>query len=62
MADTTTPAHRKNNNFEYLQPGDRMGEGDTELILDILPPDLADEAFELLKEEVKWSTMAHRGT
>lgn len=44
-----------------LGPGDRIGEGDCELVLDILPPDLADQAFETLRAEVKWLTMHHRG-
>ncbi|KZT24100.1 hypothetical protein NEOLEDRAFT_1148935 [Neolentinus lepideus HHB14362 ss-1] len=38
-----------------------MGEGDTNIVLDILPCDLANVAFDRLKKEVKWSTMHHRG-
>ncbi|EJD47688.1 hypothetical protein AURDEDRAFT_102383 [Auricularia subglabra TFB-10046 SS5] len=38
-----------------------MGEGDTELVLNICPDDLARDAFELLCGEVKWQTMYHRG-
>ncbi|KAI0072333.1 hypothetical protein K474DRAFT_1727997 [Panus rudis PR-1116 ss-1] len=44
-----------------LGPGDRIGEGDCELVLDILPPDLADVAFDRLRKEVQWQTMHHRG-
>jgi len=40
---------------------DLIGEGDTELVLDILPPDLAETAFERLRNEVKWQVMMHRG-
>ena len=45
-----------------LGPGDRIAEGDTELLLDILPPDLANVAFENLRNEVQWNVMHHRGT
>jgi len=44
-----------------LEPGDEMGEGDTTLVLDILPKDLADAAFENMRQEVGWNTMYHRG-
>ncbi|KAF7794167.1 hypothetical protein EIP86_005298 [Pleurotus ostreatoroseus] len=43
-----------------LCPGERVGEGDTELTLDLLPPDLAATAFEKLRDEVQWKTMRHR--
>ena len=38
-----------------------MGEGDTELVLDILPPELASSAFQRLRDEVKWNHMVHKG-
>ncbi|EKM51016.1 uncharacterized protein PHACADRAFT_128681 [Phanerochaete carnosa HHB-10118-sp] len=38
-----------------------MGEGDTELVLDILPPGLVDTAFLRLRDEVEWNHMMHRG-
>ncbi|KAH7100274.1 hypothetical protein BKA62DRAFT_707386 [Auriculariales sp. MPI-PUGE-AT-0066] len=44
-----------------LGPDSVMGEGDTELVLNIVPEDLAKDAFELLKDEVGWQTMFHRG-
>ena len=44
-----------------LGPDSVMGEGDTELVLNIVPDDLAKDAFELLHQEVKWQTMYHRG-
>ena len=40
---------------------DIIGSGDSKLVLDILKPPLGDEAFALLKQEVKWQTMSHRG-
>ncbi|KAI0044577.1 hypothetical protein FA95DRAFT_1562112 [Auriscalpium vulgare] len=44
-----------------MRAGDRMGEGDTFLVEDILPSDLAEVAFAKLREEVAWNTMYHRG-
>ena len=38
-----------------------MGEGDTELVLDVLPPELASTAFQRLRDEVKWNHMIHKG-
>ncbi|KAF7325071.1 Fe2OG dioxygenase domain-containing protein [Mycena kentingensis (nom. inval.)] len=44
-----------------LGASDSLGTGDSSLKLDLLPPDLAESAFEKLKEEVKWAVMHHRG-
>ena len=44
-----------------LGVGDRIGEGDSGLVLDILPPDLAEVAFENMRKEVAWNVMYHRG-
>ena len=44
-----------------LGVGDQIGEGDTYLLDNILPPELADVAFENLKKEVAWNVMHHRG-
>ena len=41
--------------------GDTLGEGDSSLIVDVLPQDLADAAFENMRKEVAWNTMYHRG-
>jgi hypothetical protein len=38
-----------------------LGAGDSYLVLDVLPDDLASISFEQLAEEVKWDTMHHRG-
>jgi len=46
---------------QVLGPGDAMGEGDTSLVLDVLPPDLEAEAMDRLRKEVKWNVMMHRG-
>jgi hypothetical protein len=43
-------------------PGDKLGEGDSSLVLDVLPQDLADVAFENMRKEVAWHTMYHQGT
>lgn len=44
-----------------LGVGDEIGAGDSHLVADILPTDLADVAFDRMKEEVGWKTMYHRG-
>ncbi|KAF9222132.1 hypothetical protein BS17DRAFT_783849 [Gyrodon lividus] len=44
-----------------LGVGDGIGEGDSELMLDILPPHLAEIAFENMRKEVAWNVMYHRG-
>lgn len=47
--------------MNILGSGDVIGEGDTELVLDLLPSDLANVAFDNLRKEVQWNTMIHRG-
>ena len=42
--------------------GDKIGEGDTYLVENVLPPELAEVAFEKLMEEVAWNVMHHRGS
>lgn len=37
------------------------GEGDTFLVTNLLPEDVANAAFEALKNEVQWQTMYHHG-
>jgi len=68
MASTTsTPTltnikpSRSKRVVKTLGPDSHMGEGDTELVLNIVPEDLSKDAFELLKTEVQWQTMFHRG-
>ncbi|KAI5853202.1 hypothetical protein DFP73DRAFT_507077 [Morchella snyderi] len=41
--------------------GDFLGEGDSSLVNNILPPALSKTAFDNLKKEVAWRTMYHRG-
>jgi hypothetical protein len=41
---------------------EKLGAGDSHLVADLLPAELAATAFGKLKEEVKWQTMYHRGT
>lgn len=40
---------------------ERYGAGDTYLVLDVLPPEIAEAAMDRLRKEVKWNTMMHRG-
>ncbi|KAF5376487.1 hypothetical protein D9615_008646 [Tricholomella constricta] len=44
-----------------LGVGDSLGAGDSYLVADILPEELAEVAFENMRTEVKWYTMYHRG-
>ena len=55
------PGDHTRKDLVYRSPGEKMGEGDTELILDILPSDLAAVAFEQLSKEVAWNVMKHHG-
>lgn len=45
----------------FKSQGDQIGEGDTELRLDLLPPEIAGVAFEILRNEVAWNVMKHHG-
>ncbi|KAF9236139.1 hypothetical protein BU15DRAFT_89299 [Melanogaster broomeanus] len=58
---TQTAQLPRNTPPSNLGAGDRIGEGDSELVLDILPPDLAMIAFENVRKEVAWNVMYHRG-
>lgn len=55
----------RNKKFQSKGPvlgqGDVLGEGDSEVVNNILPTDLAEVAFERLKKEVAWRSMYHRG-
>ncbi|CDO76852.1 hypothetical protein BN946_scf185033.g49 [Trametes cinnabarina] len=46
---------------DFLGPGDAIGEGDCYILYDFLPRELADVAFDCLRQEVKWNKMMHRG-
>lgn len=56
-----TPKASRNQNLATLGVDDVLGEGDSRLVLEVLPNDLAEVAFERMREEVKWDTMYHRG-
>jgi nicotinamidase-related amidase len=62
------PAQKSNQKlkkFESTAPvlgeGDKLGEGDSYIIYNILPSDLAETVFDSLKKEVSWRSMFHRG-
>jgi len=58
------PSNKRDSSTKSLvfkSTGDHIGEGDTELLLDFLPPELAEGAFEKLRSEVAWSVMLHHG-
>ncbi|KAJ7689545.1 hypothetical protein B0H17DRAFT_633863 [Mycena rosella] len=44
-----------------LGAGDALGTGDSYLILNVVPSELAEVAFERMRDEVKWDVMHHRG-
>ncbi|KAJ7502597.1 hypothetical protein B0H11DRAFT_1989275 [Mycena galericulata] len=46
---------------QTLGSGDVLGTGDSYLTLNIVPSELADVAFERMRDEVKWDVMHHRG-
>lgn len=65
-AKTQTPEFpaRKPNRGKWkptkLGLGDRIGEGDSNIIYDALPDPVAEVAFKLVKNEVQWQAMRHR--
>jgi len=56
-----TPSEHDKDINAQPQSGDGLGAGDSHLVLNVLPDDLADVAFGNLRTEVKWDTMYHRG-
>lgn len=54
-------SHRNPKLLNVLGVGDTLGAGDSKLVLDILPKDLAMVAFENMRKEVAWNSMYHRG-
>ncbi|KAG8215600.1 hypothetical protein J3R82DRAFT_3452 [Butyriboletus roseoflavus] len=62
LLNLTRFTHRPRNALPpSLGVGDRIGEGDSGLVLDVLPPALAEVAFENMRKEVAWNVMYHRG-
>lgn len=60
-APGTFPHRSSKVSVPVLGVGDKIGEGDTYLVENVLPPELADVAFENLMKEVAWNVMHHRG-
>lgn len=58
---TTMPPQQLKSPKDVLKSEDKIAEGDSELVIDLLDNELADSALERLKEEVNWETMFHRG-
>jgi hypothetical protein len=56
-------------NEEYLEehghcagnPVMNLGSGDSMLFLDVLPPHMAEEAFDTMNDEIDWNVMNHKG-
>ena len=57
----TFPHRSSKVSVSVLGVGDKIGEGDTYLVENVLPPELAEVAFENLMKEVAWNVMHHRG-
>jgi hypothetical protein len=58
-----TVAHRSSKaSAPVLGVGDKIGEGDTYLVENVLPPELAEVVFDKLMKEVAWNVMHHRGS
>lgn len=43
-----------------LQEGETIGNGDSEIILNPIPPEIAEDIFEAVRAEVDWQKMYHR--
>ncbi|KAF8492084.1 hypothetical protein F5888DRAFT_247777 [Russula emetica] len=57
-----TIAHRSSKtSVQVLGVGDKIGEGETYLVENVLPLELAEVVFEKLMKEVAWNVMHHRG-
>lgn len=56
-----TATQRRVPHTPVLGVGDVLGAGDSYLVTNMLPPELAGVAFERMKTEVGWKTMHHRG-
>ncbi|KAK1244683.1 hypothetical protein MKX07_003482 [Trichoderma sp. CBMAI-0711] len=48
-------------NEPHALPQKKLCEGDSDVIMNALPSDLAEEAFEKLEKEVLWQRMSHQG-
>ena len=59
--DSYTPAGAAPASAHTLGPKDSIGAGDSRVLHDVLSTPLADDAFRLVKEEIDWQTMNHRG-
>lgn len=60
-ANNNTRRRQKPNTVPELGVGDVLGAGDSYLVADLLPNELAEDAFNKLRAEVQWQTMYHRG-
>ena len=53
--------HVRGPSVSNLGPNDAIGEGDSRIFHDLLASPLKDNVFDMLKEEVQFQTMLHRG-
>lgn len=54
-------SRKKTPQAPVLGAGDVIGAGDSYLVENLLPAELAIIAFENMQKEVKWQTMQHKG-
>ena len=53
--------HRSTETPQTLEVRKYLGAGDSQVLHDVLGPPLNENAFQVLREEVKWQVMHHRG-
>jgi hypothetical protein len=58
---TVDPHEPKLDSKQVCFPGDHIGEGDSDILYDALSASLSTKTFELIREEVGWHAMHHRG-
>ena len=51
----------KSENTNLQDQQNRFGEGDSYVVHDVLPTELAAEAYELVRTTVQWDQMLHKG-
>lgn len=60
--EAIAPHRSSKTSAAILGVGDKIGEGDSYLVEDVLPPELTEVVFEKLMKEVAWNIMHHRGS
>lgn len=61
-ADVFNESYFEKHGHDASSPLLHLGSGDSMLFLDVLPQDMADEAFSRIDSEVEWNVMYHKGS